>query len=54
MALAPHAAHHIAHRSRIARQTRIPEVTPEQQKAHAKIAKAVMYTRKLKQDGASY
>jgi hypothetical protein len=53
MALDPHAAQHIARRSRIARQTRVPEVTPQQQKDHEKIAKAIMYARKLKQDGAT-
>lgn len=54
MALDPSAAQQIAKKARLARETRIPEVTPEQDREHAKITQAVMYARKLKQEGRAF
>jgi hypothetical protein len=54
MALAPGKAQHIARKARLAREARIPEVTPEQDREHKKIAQAVMYARRLKQEGRGY
>lgn len=53
MALAPSHAEKIARRSRLAREARIPAITPEQDKEHQKIARAIMYARKIKQHGLS-